>query len=77
MTSENLCARNEGHGIHVCRDACGAFISNQVHSNRKDGITIRSGANPLVGNNIIYGNGSQHINICDGGKGSIEENEVA
>jgi hypothetical protein len=48
-----------------------------VHSNRKDGITIRSGANPLVGNNIIYGNGSQHINICDGGKGSIEENDVA
>jgi hypothetical protein len=48
-----------------------------VHSNRKDGITIRSGANPHVSSNIIYGNGSQPINICDGGKGSIEENEVA
>ena len=39
----NEMARNEGHGLHICRDACGTFVGNQVHSNRKDGVTIRSG----------------------------------
>jgi hypothetical protein len=26
----NEFARNEGHGLHVCRDAAGSFASNQV-----------------------------------------------
>jgi hypothetical protein len=47
-----------------------------VHSNRKDGITVRSGANPQVTNNIIYGNGGQALNVCDGGLGTLEDNDV-
>jgi hypothetical protein len=30
-----------------------------------------------VRNNVIYGNGGQALAICDGGKGTAEDNDVA
>ena len=62
--------------IHVQTHTLTYTHKTQVHSNRKDGITVRSGADPVIHNNVIYGNGGQAVNVCDGGLGSVQENDL-
>ncbi len=47
-----------------------------MHANRKDGVTIRGAENPTVTKNVIFGNGGQALNICDGGTSSCEGNDL-
>ena len=73
------CARDEAraHWQTYTYTHTHTHTHTQVHSNRKDGVTIRTGGDPVVRNNVIYGNGGQALAICDGGKGTAEDNDVA
>ena len=48
-----------------------------MHGNRKDGITVRTLANPSVSGNLIHSNGGQPLNVCDGGLGRFGLNDAS
>ena len=77
LTRNSIC-NNEGDGVLI-RDCAQAYLEgNSIYGNRFAGISIRDGANPMVGkDNSILRNLADGIFASENGRGTIEDSIIA
>ena len=66
----------KGVGVLVCDHAKGVVEDNDISSNKRAGIAILSGGDPIVRSNKIHNGFDSGVLISEKGKGRIENNDI-
>ncbi|KAJ7388161.1 F-box only protein 11 [Desmophyllum pertusum] len=63
-------------GVYFYDGGCGILEENEIFNHKYSGIQIRSGSNPCIRRNKIWGGQNGGVLVYNGGLGLLEENEI-